>query len=217
MKPPGNLKAKAYGGSYIELTWDLYENDSEKIVIYRKNSTDEFAVLAEIIRNQKYVDEKLEPDSEYEYKIYSKKGDNIQSDESLTVKVKTDPKKEPEKPIEKVIKFKLGENGSMMKDGRVFVPLRWISEAFGARVDWDPKEQKITIFIDDTIIELWIGKNKAKVNGVEKPIDPNNPNIKPIIASNRTLVPLRFIGESFGCEVKWDSKTQEITIIYRKK
>lgn len=217
LKPPGNLKGKAIGESSIELTWELLENDSEKVLIYRKKGSDEFKKLVEIPITLAYKDEKLEPDSEYEYKIMVKKGENILSDESLAIKVKTEPKKELEKPEEIVIKLKLGEQGSFVQEGRVFVPLRWTAQAFGARVDWNPQDQKISIFLDDTIIELWKGKNTAKVNGIVKLIDPNNPKITPTIVSGRTFVPLRFVGESLGCEVKWDAKTQEITIIYRKK
>ncbi|HRU73829.1 MAG TPA: copper amine oxidase N-terminal domain-containing protein, partial [Caldisericia bacterium] len=31
------------------------------------------------------------------------------------------------------------------KEGRTFVPIRFISEAFNATVDWNSKEQKVTI------------------------------------------------------------------------
>lgn len=214
LQPPGNLKAKALGVSSIELTWEFLETVSDKVVIYRKTGLEDFALLVEIQRNQKYIDEKLEPDKEYEYKIYSKKGMNVQSDDSVVVKGKTEPKKEPEKPKDIVIKLKLGEQGSLMKDGRVFVPLRWTAEAFGARVDWIGSEQKIVIILEETSLELWIGKNIAQINGVKRLIDPNNPKIMPIIVSGRTFVPLRFVGEGLGCSVNWDGKTQEITIIY---
>ncbi|MFV1095825.1 copper amine oxidase N-terminal domain-containing protein, partial [Klebsiella pneumoniae] len=31
------------------------------------------------------------------------------------------------------------------------------------------------------------------------------------IENSRTLVPVRFIGESLGYEVKWDNKTKQVT------
>ncbi len=33
----------------------------------------------------------------------------------------------------------------LIKEGRTFVPLRFISEAFGAKVDWISSEKKILI------------------------------------------------------------------------
>jgi len=55
---------------------------------------------------------------------------------------------------------------------------------------------KVTIRFKDTVIELWIGKNLATVNGEYKLIDPTNPNVKPIvIPPGRTMLPIRFIAE----------------------
>ena len=34
--------------------------------------------------------------------------------------------------------------------GRTYVPLRFISEAFGAEIDWNSKEQRITITREET-------------------------------------------------------------------
>lgn len=57
-------------------------------------------------------------------------------------------------------------------------------------------------------IKLRINSELACVNGEEVLLDT-----KPIIKNNRTLVPIRFIAETFGCDVEWDEKEKEITII----
>ena len=98
--------------------------------------------------------------------------------------------------------------------GRTVVPIRAIVEALGGTIGWNGKERKVTINLKDTVIELWIGKPKAKVNGIEKWIDPNNHNVKPIIVNQRTMLPLRFVAENLGCTVNWNSNTRTITIIY---
>ncbi len=43
-------------------------------------------------------------------------------------------------------------------------------------------------------------------------IDENNADVVPVIKNDRTLVPVRVISESFGCDVAWDGSTQTATI-----
>lgn len=45
----------------------------------------------------------------------------------------------------KVIKIVILDTPPFIQNGRTLVPVRFIAEAFGARVDWDSKLQKITI------------------------------------------------------------------------
>ncbi len=100
--------------------------------------------------------------------------------------------------------------------GRTLLPIRWIAEPIGANVSWDGKERKVTIILNDTTIELWIGKPLARVNGIEKPIDPNNLKVVPMILNGRTMLPVRFVAENLGCRVEWDPTTRTVTIIYPK-
>jgi len=97
--------------------------------------------------------------------------------------------------------------------GRTMVPIRAISEAIGADVVFDPKDQSITISLKPTILVLWIGKPKALIDGVEHPIDPQK-SVFPMIVKGRTFVPLRFVAESFDFKVDWDPKNQGITLTY---
>ena len=97
--------------------------------------------------------------------------------------------------------------------GRTMVPIRAISEAIGAEVKFDPKDQSITISLKPIILVLWIGKPKALIDGVEVPIDPQKP-LSPMIVKGRTFLPIRFVAESFDFKVDWDPKTQGITLTY---
>jgi len=99
-------------------------------------------------------------------------------------------------------------------ENRTMLPIRWIVEPLGAKVDWNATEKKVTISLKTTIIELWIGKSIAKINGRNTPIDSNNSKVVPIIKNNRAFIPLRFISESLGCDVQWDGVTKIITITY---
>ena len=100
--------------------------------------------------------------------------------------------------------------------GRTVVPIRAIVEALGGTINWDGTERKVTINFNDIIIELWIDNPKARANGAGVWIDPNNHSVKPIIVNDRTMLPLRFVAESLGCDVGWDSNTRTITITYRE-
>jgi outer membrane protein assembly factor BamB len=93
--------------------------------------------------------------------------------------------------------------------GRTMVPIRFISESFGCRVNWDPKTKEITINRHQMTFKLWLGVNYAMVNDVKQPLDS-----PPVIVDGRTLVPLRFISEPFGAKVEWDSKTKKITVVW---
>jgi len=103
----------------------------------------------------------------------------------------------------------------LIKHNRTLLPIRPIIEALGGTVKWDPAESKVTITLGSALIELWIGKSTAKVNGVDMPIDSTNPEVVPEIINNRTMLPLRFIAESLGCDVQWDGTTKTITITYQ--
>lgn len=60
-------------------------------------------------------------------------------------------------------------------------------------------------------IVMWIGKDIVEVNGLQKKIDA-----PPVILKESTMVPLRFISDSFGAKTLWDQDTKKITISWPK-
>ncbi len=100
------------------------------------------------------------------------------------------------------------------KWGRTVVPIRAILEALGGTIGWDPVQRIVTINFNGTTVELWINKPRATVNGKVEWIDSSNHDVRPIIVNDRTMLPLRFVAESLGCEVEWNASTRTITIIY---
>jgi hypothetical protein len=95
----------------------------------------------------------------------------------------------------------------VIKDGRTLIPVRALSEAFGATVAWDPVKQEVTISNETTKIVLNLNSNTAYVNGAEVAID-----VAPTTLNNRTIVPLRFITEALGLKVDWDAETDTVEI-----
>lgn len=101
---------------------------------------------------------------------------------------------------------------SVLKDGRTLVPIRAIAEEMGADVSWDDKDSRVDIVLDDIQIKLWINQTLTMVNGEVKIMD-----VPARMENFRTLVPLRFVAENMGAEVKWNDKTSEAEIKFNKK
>ncbi|NLN87572.1 MAG: copper amine oxidase N-terminal domain-containing protein, partial [Syntrophomonadaceae bacterium] len=97
-------------------------------------------------------------------------------------------------------------------EGRTLLPSRFAATPLGAEVGWNESDRKVTVALGATEIELWIGQSNALVNGNTVPIDADNPNVKPLILNDRTMLPLRFVTEKLGCGVEWDEATQKVTI-----
>ncbi|MDH7497997.1 MAG: leucine-rich repeat protein [Syntrophomonadaceae bacterium] len=104
----------------------------------------------------------------------------------------------------------------MIIQSRMMLPVRYVADPLGAATAWNQAEQKVTVTLNGTKIELWIGKSTAKINGADVAIDANNPNVKPLIVPpGRTMLPLRFVGEALGCKVEWDSQNKQAIITYQ--
>ncbi|MHA7963714.1 stalk domain-containing protein [Paenibacillus sp. CAU 1782] len=97
----------------------------------------------------------------------------------------------------------------VIKDGRTLLPIATLIEQLGGSVQWDAKERKVSITLNGNIVEVWIDKTKAIVNGEQKILD-----VSPTIMKSRTMVPLRFVTENLGMELFWD-KGNQIIILYR--
>ena len=90
---------------------------------------------------------------------------------------------------------------------RTMLPIRFIAEALGAKVDWIEESQTVKITAENIDISLVIGEDFATVNG-EK-IDLDSPSF---IESDRTYLPIRFVSEKLGADVSWDDATQTVSI-----
>lgn len=87
------------------------------------------------------------------------------------------------------------------------VPMRIITTAFGATLTWDGETQGITLKSGNTVIDLQIDSQDALVNGSPQKLDA-----APRLKNDTTMVPVRFIAETFGAKVGFDPETSTVTI-----
>ena len=90
---------------------------------------------------------------------------------------------------------------------RVLVPIRFVSEALGAVVDWENESQTAVIKQDKDEIRYTVYKPMAYINGEMIAMDTYG-----ILKDCRTMVPIRFISELLGCAVNWDENTSTVVI-----
>jgi len=96
---------------------------------------------------------------------------------------------------------------AMMQDGRVMVPLRGIFESLGADVVFDRASRRIKASKGDRVVELALGSREAMINGQMTYLDVPASSI-----GGRTMVPLRFVSEALGADVRWSSVTRTVAL-----
>lgn len=84
-----------------------------------------------------------------------------------------------------------------IKNNRTMVPLHVISENLGAKVHWS--DGQVILTQGEMKVSLKLNSSKATVNGKTVLLDA-----KPYLKNGRTIVPLRFLAETFGCKVNYD-------------
>lgn len=116
----------------------------------------------------------------------------------------------------KIILVKIFFNGQevqadvppLLDGGTLLVPLRAVATALGAQVHWDGLRGTIDLKGGGTALRLQVGSKTVTVNGRESSLPA-----PPQLMGGRTMVPLRFIGEAFGAQVKWDGDKYTVDIL----
>lgn len=93
-------------------------------------------------------------------------------------------------------------------NGKTMVPIRFVAENLGFKVQWNQTDKTVAIGSNGEVV-LRIGSTSAVANGKTVNIES-----APVIENGKTLVPLRFISESLGAEVGWDSEAKQADIEY---
>ncbi|TYQ16796.1 UNVERIFIED_CONTAM: YARHG domain-containing protein [Acetivibrio alkalicellulosi] len=93
------------------------------------------------------------------------------------------------------------------QNNRTLIPVRFVTEDLGAEVDWNQESREVYILKDDINITIRINDRNINVNNNIIEMDT-----EAIIKDDRTYVPIRYVAESLGATVEWDSKTKTVII-----
>ena len=86
--------------------------------------------------------------------------------------------------------------------------LRFVcDDVLGASVGWDEEEKKVVVNKEGRVVELWIGKRDALVDGKGYSMLQ-----APMVEKGRTLLPLRFLTENFGLKTVYHPSSKKIVI-----
>lgn len=96
----------------------------------------------------------------------------------------------------------------VIRDGRTLLPVRAVVEEIGGTVGWNEELREVTLTYEENEIKLTIDSSEAYLNGEVQTLD-----VAPTVINDRTMLPIRFIAESFGYVVEWNESTQTITIV----
>ena len=97
-------------------------------------------------------------------------------------------------------------------DERTFVPVRFVAERLGAKVDWENDTQTAVITKDGHTIRMQVGALTYTLDGVEKAMDVPAEFTPSVNNEFRTMVPVRFVTEALGYQVEWD-QTRNLAVI----
>lgn len=90
---------------------------------------------------------------------------------------------------------------------RTLLPVRAVIEQKGGTVAWNGETQEVTLTYGKDEIKLTIDSTEVLLNGAKQTLDA-----APTVMNDRTMLPIRFIAESFKFSVLWDDKAQTVTI-----
>jgi hypothetical protein len=95
----------------------------------------------------------------------------------------------------------------LLLNNTTYLPLRFITEAMGAQINWEGTLKRVSVLRGDKLLEMWLGGKEYLLNGIRKQSD-----VAPISRRGRTLVPIRLVSEQLGLVVQWDGKMGTITV-----
>ncbi len=88
------------------------------------------------------------------------------------------------------------------------LPLRAVSEAFGATVGWDDASRTVTVMMGQRIVSMTIGSKTMYINGT-----PVAMNTAPEIVSERTFLPVRDLCNALGItKIDWNEASATVTL-----
>ena len=101
------------------------------------------------------------------------------------------------------------DQAAYVKAGRTLVPFRFLAEALGAQVSWDPVTKTASLVLKDSEVKVTLGSKDAYIKGVKTSLD-----VPAESKGGRTFIPLRFVSEALGAEVEYEAESKIVTVTY---
>lgn len=104
------------------------------------------------------------------------------------------------------------EVAPQMVNNQIMVQAKPVFEQLGATVQWDEQTQGITVQNNGTVVKVCTKSRDGLIikNNAEQTVQLA---AAPVIVEGRILVPVRFVAESLGSQVGWDSENKTVVII----
>ncbi|TCO78770.1 stalk domain-containing protein [Marinisporobacter balticus] len=101
-----------------------------------------------------------------------------------------------------------------IKNGRTMLPIKYAAEVIGVDekdITWDEKSKTVTLFKDNSIIQMTVGNKILVKNGKQMVMEA-----APEIMNGRTMLPVSYIAKALDIEIKWNSIQNTITVVTQK-
>ncbi len=111
---------------------------------------------------------------------------------------------------------KIEDAEGIIKDDRVYVPVRSIFESLGADVEYSASAKTVTALDGDKTVTFAVGGDIVSIteNGALNKITTDAPSF---ISDDTVYVPVRFAAQALDCTVGWDSENSAVIIIDKDK
>ena len=105
--------------------------------------------------------------------------------------------------------LKIDDDGStpIIENDTTLLPIRGVAEAIGADVEYTAATNTVSLFNDDTEVNMQLGSTEIEINGSTQQM-----SVAAQVVNDRTLIPLRAATEALGCDVSWDGENQQIIL-----
>ena len=100
---------------------------------------------------------------------------------------------------------------AVIVNNRTLLPVRAVIEQMGGTVGWNGETKEVTLTYGEDEIKLTIDSTEALLNKEKHTLDA-----APAVINDRTMLPIRFIAESFKFDVSWNESEQTVTITNSK-
>lgn len=107
----------------------------------------------------------------------------------------------------KLMEFPANDAQPQIYQNRTYVPIRKTAEYLGLSINWNSKTETMTFSREGITIDHTMRSNIVYVSGQARTFDTRSINVQ-----NRTLMPIRMLGESIGATVDWDNEKRAVYI-----